>query len=123
MRQLLLFRQLRLQVNIIGNARKGKIMGLNVKASDLYYKYPKETRSRHLHKFSVKPDNRPFNRDDLYEVLPMLGAVMDRLGRDEQRILQMAEEIMIRQLPGFISTREDVFDFLVGCMGDLLESA
>ena len=26
---------------------------------------------------------------------------------------------MIRQLPGFISTREEVFDFLVGCMGEL----
>jgi len=98
-------------------------MGLNVKASDLYYRYPKDTRSRHLAKFSGKPDNRPFNRDDLYEVLPMLGAVMDRLGLDEQRHLQMVEEIMIRQLPGFIITREEVFDFLVGCMGDLLEGA
>jgi len=98
-------------------------MGLNVKASDLYYRYPKDTRSRHLPKFSGKPDKKPFNRDDLYEVLPMLGAVMDRLGLDEQRHLQMVEEIMIRQLPGFIITREEVFDFLVGCMGDLLEGA
>jgi len=98
-------------------------MGLQVKASDLYYRYPKDTRSRQLPKFSGKPDKKPFNRDDLYEVLPMLGAVMDRLGLDEQRHLQMVEEIMIRQLPGFIITREEVFDFLVGCMGDLLEGA
>jgi len=96
-------------------------MALQVKASDLYYKYPKDTTSRHLPKFSGKPDKHPFNRDDLYEVLPMLGAVMDRLGRDEQRHLHMVEEIMIRQLPGFIVTREEVFDFLVGSMNDLLE--
>jgi len=98
-------------------------MGLVVKASDLYYRYPKDTVSRHLPKFSGKPDRRPFNRDDLYEVLPMLGAVMDALGSDEQRILHQAEEIMIRQLPRFIDTREEVFDFLVGCMGDLLGKA
>ncbi|HZV82062.1 MAG TPA: hypothetical protein VFF53_07845 [Geobacteraceae bacterium] len=98
-------------------------MGLIVKASDLYYKYPKDTDKRHQDKFSGKPDARPFNRDDLYEVLPMLGAVMDHLGRDEQRILQMAEEIMIRELPRFVDTREAVFDFLVGCMGELLERA
>ena len=55
-------------------------MGLIVKASDLYYRYPKDTVNRHLPKFSGKPDNRPFNRDDLYEVLPMLGAVMDDWG-------------------------------------------
>jgi hypothetical protein len=93
-------------------------MGLIVKASDLYYRYPKDTVSRHLPKFSGKPDTHPFNRDDLYEVLPMLGAVMDRLGSDEQRILHQVEEIMIRQLPRFIDTRGEVFDFLVGCMAE-----
>jgi len=97
-------------------------MGLIVKASDLYYRYPKDTVNRHLPKFSGKPDRRPFNRDDLYEVLPMLGAVMDRLGSDEQRILHQVEEIMIRQLPRFIDTRGEVFDFLVGCMRESLES-
>jgi hypothetical protein len=98
-------------------------MSIHVKASDLYYRYPKETTSRHLPKFRGKPDRNRFNRDDLYDVLPMLGAVMDSLGRDDQRTLHQVEEIMIRQLPGFIATREEVFDFLVGCMGDLLEGA
>lgn len=98
-------------------------MGLIVKASDLYYRYPKDTTNRHLAKFSGKPDTHPFNRDDLYEVLPMLGRVMDRLGSDEQRVLHMVEEIMVRQLPGFIVTREEVYDYLVGCMDDLLERA
>jgi hypothetical protein len=96
-------------------------MGITIKASDLYYRYPKETTSRHLPKFRGKPDGNRFNRDDLYEVLPMLAAVMDQLGRDDQRVLHQIEEIMIRQLPSFVETREEVFDFLVGCMGELLE--
>jgi len=98
-------------------------MGITIKASDLYYRYPKETTTRHLAKFSGKPDNAPFNRDDLYEVLPMLGAVMDSLGSDDQRILHIAEEIMIREMPRFLESREDVFDFLVGCTGDKLGRA
>lgn len=98
-------------------------MGLLVKASDLYYRYPKDTVNRHQPKFRGKPDTHPFNRDDIYEVLPMLGAVMDRLGSDDQRVLHQVEEIMIRQLPGFIVSREEVFDFLVGSMEALLESA
>ena len=93
-------------------------MSITVKASDLYYKYPKDTINRSVPKFSGKPDNRPFNRDDLYEVLPMLGAVMNRLGSNEQHVLHQIEEIMIRNMPRFIETREEVFDFLVGCMGD-----
>ena len=98
-------------------------MGITVKASDLYYKYPKDTVNRHAPKFSGKPDNRPFNRDDLYEVLPMLGAVMDSLGSDEQRILHIAEEIMIREMPRFIESREAVFDFLLGCTSERLGRA
>ena len=95
-------------------------MGISVKASDLYYRYPKETTTRHLAKFKGKPDKSPFNRDDLYEVLPMLGAVMDCLGSDDQRIIHIAEEIMIRDMPRFLESREDVFDFLVGCTSDRL---
>jgi len=97
-------------------------MGIIIKASDLYYRYPKETTTRHLAKFSGKPDSRPFNRDDLYEVLPMLGAVMDALGSNEQRVLHMAEELMIRDLPRFLESREEVFDFLVGCTSEKLGS-
>jgi len=98
-------------------------MGITIKASDLYYRYPKETTTRHLTKFNGKPDSTPFNRDDIYEVLPMLGAVMDSLGSNEQRVLQMAEEIMIRELPRFIESREDVFDFLIGCTSEMLGRA
>jgi len=98
-------------------------MGIMIKASDLYYRYPKETTTRHLAKFSGKPDSAAFNRDDLYEVLPMLGAVMDELGSNEQSTLQLAEEIMIRDLPRFIEKREDVFDFLVGCTTERLGQA
>lgn len=96
-------------------------MGITIKPSDLYNKYPKDTVHRNDPKFSGKPDPAPFNRDDLYDVIPMLEQVMDELGRDDARTLHAIEEIMIRNMPGFIVTREEVFDFLVGSMRDILE--
>lgn len=98
-------------------------MGIAIKPSDLYYKYPRVVEKRHEQKFSGKPDPAPFDRDDLYEVIPMLECVMDELGRDDARTLHAVEEVMIRNMPGFISTREEVFDFLVGSMRDVLEDS
>jgi hypothetical protein len=91
-------------------------MGIVIKPSDLYYKYPRVIEKRHERKFNGRPDPEPFNRDDLYEVIPMLELVMDELGRDDARTLHALEEIIIRTMPRFISTREEVFDFLVGSM-------
>ncbi|NJD91385.1 MAG: hypothetical protein FIA91_07720 [Geobacter sp.] len=95
-------------------------MSLTVKASDLYYRYPKDTVNRHRPKFSGKPDSHPFNRDDLYEVLPMYAAVMNALGSSQQHVLYQVEELLILNMPRFIETREQVFDFLVGCMAEQL---
>ncbi|HEX2768695.1 MAG TPA: hypothetical protein VHN12_05385 [Geobacteraceae bacterium] len=91
----------------------GNAMGIVIKPSDLKYKYPKNITGRELPKFAGKPDPAPFNRDDLYEVLPMLEAVMDTLGSDEGRILHLLEEILNLDMPRCISTREEVFDCLV----------
>ncbi len=96
-------------------------MNIIVKASDLNYKYPKNTTNRHLPKFSGKPDPAPFDRDDLYDILPMLSAVMTALGTDDWRVLHMLEEIIIRDMPRFIVKREDVYDCLVEAMRDRLE--
>jgi hypothetical protein len=96
-------------------------MEIVIKPSDLYYKYPKDTVNRHAVKFRGKPDSAPFNRDDLYEVVPMLEQVMNELERDDARSLHTVEELMIRDLPRFITTREEVFDFLVGCGRELLD--
>jgi len=96
-------------------------MKLSIKPSDLYYKYPRDIPNREQPKFSGKPDPQPFNRDDIYEVIPLLEAVMTALGRDDERTLHQVEEIMIRNLPGFIVSREEVFDFLVGTAKDMLE--
>ncbi|GAM10764.1 hypothetical protein OR1_03061 [Geobacter sp. OR-1] len=93
---------------------------ISVKGSDLYNKYQKDTENRFKPKFSGKPDPNRFNRDDIYEVLPMLSAVMSELGRDDQRTLHLMEELMIRDMPAFISSREEVFDFLVSCMKEIL---
>ncbi|MSM39827.1 MAG: hypothetical protein GJT30_09450 [Geobacter sp.] len=95
-------------------------MGIQIKPSDLYYKYPRDTVNRDRPKFSGLPDPRPFNRDDLYEVIPMYGAVMDALGRDDSRTLHLIEELMIRDMPCFLVSREEVYDFLVGSMTEIL---
>lgn len=97
-----------------------RVQLITVKASDLYYRYRKDTVNRDTPKFSGKPDSHPFNRDDIYEVLPMLSAVMNVLGCDDQVTLHKAEELMIRDMPGFVSSREDVFDFLVNCTQEIL---
>ena len=96
-------------------------MKLLIKPSDLYYKYPKDIPNREQPKFSGKPDSLPFNREDLYEVLPMLETVMAELGHDDERTLHLVEEIMTRNMPGFIASREEVFDFLVGTAKDVLD--
>jgi len=87
--------------------------GVALKASDLYYKYRKDVVNRHIAKFRGKPDPAPFNRDDLYEVLPMMEAVMNELGTNDGRVLNMLEDIMNTEMPRFIESREMVFDCLV----------
>ncbi|MEJ2700355.1 MAG: hypothetical protein P8Z70_11940 [Desulfuromonadales bacterium] len=95
-------------------------MGIQIKPSDLQYKYPRRKETRDLPKFSGKPDPHPFDRDDLYEVIPMFEAVMDELGTTDGRVLHRLEELLDKEVPRFIATREDVFDCLVGAMRDLL---
>lgn len=95
-------------------------MGIVVKPSDLKYKYPKDIANRDRPKFAGKPDPAPFNRDDLYEVLPMLAAVMDALGTDDGRVLHLLEDILNFDLPRCITAREEVFDCLVGAAREQL---
>ena len=80
-------------------------MGIVIKPSDLYYKYRRKKATRDIPKFAGKPDAHPFDRDDLYEVIPMLEAVMNELGSVDGRVLHRAEEVMINEMPGFIHTR------------------
>ncbi len=96
-------------------------MKIIVKASDLKYKYPKDTANRTQPKFTGKPDPAPFNRNDLYEILPMLSAVMTELETDNGEVLHMLEDIIIQEMPRFISTREDVFDCLVETARERME--
>jgi hypothetical protein len=101
------------QGDLLKKRAGGDIMGIVIKPSDLKFKYPKDIARRELPKFAGKPDPAEFNRDDLYELLPMFGAVMDALGADDERILHLLEDILNAEMPRFISTREDVFDFLL----------
>ena len=94
-------------------------MAITLKASDLKFKYPRDIAKRYQPKFSGLPDPAPFNRDDLYEILPLMGAVMDELGSHDGVVLHILEDLL-NQMPRFITTREEVFDYLQGSARECL---
>lgn len=88
-------------------------MALIVKPSDLKFRYPRDVANREKPKFTGLPDPAPFNRHDLYEILPMLSAVMDELESVDGEVLHLVEDVL-NEMPGFITTRGEVFDYLQG---------
>lgn len=88
-------------------------MSIIIKASDLKFKYPRDIARREEPKFSGLPDSMPFNRHDLYEILPMLTAVMNELGSDDGRKLHLLEDLL-NEMPSFVTTRGEVYDYLLG---------
>lgn len=96
-------------------------MGVKIKPSDLQYRYPKNKELREFPKFSGKPDPHPFDRDDLYEVIPMFEAVMNEVGSNDGKCLQLLEEFLAYNIPGCIETREEIFDCLVGSLREVLD--
>jgi len=84
-----------------------------VKAIDLKFKYRKYTETRDEPKFNGLPDPAPFNRDDLYDVLPMMSAAMNALESDDGELLNRLEDFL-NTMPRFISSRGEVCDYLVG---------
>jgi hypothetical protein len=95
-------------------------MGVKINPSDLQYRYPRKKETRELPKFCGKPDPHPFDRDDLYEVIPMFEAVMDALGTVDGRVLHRLEEILNDDIPRFIDTREEIYDCLLEVMRGIL---
>ena len=94
-------------------------MSIIVKASDFKFKYPRDVANRDLPKFTGLPDPTPFNRHDLYEILPMMSAAMNELGSEDGEVLNLLEDVL-NQMPGFISTRGEVFDYLTGSARECL---
>ena len=94
-------------------------MSIIVKASDLKFKYPRDIPNREGPKFAGLPAPAPFNRTDLYEILPMMSAVMDELGSADGEVLNLLEDLL-NQMPRFISTRGEVFDYLQGSARECL---
>jgi len=94
-------------------------MSIIIKVSDLKFKYPRDIPNRTEPKFAGLPDPAPFNRDDLYDVLPMMGAVMDELGSVDGEVLNLLEDLL-NQMPRFISSRGEVFDYLQGSARECL---
>ena len=95
-------------------------MSITVKASDLKFRYPRDIARREEPKFSGLPDPTTFNRHDLYEILPMLEAVMDELGSVDGRELHQVEDIL-NEMPSFIATRAEVFGYLLGSARECLK--
>ena len=95
-------------------------MSIIIKASDLKFKYPRDVANRDKPKFVGLPDHAPFNRDDLYEILPMMSAVMDELGSDDGELLHILEDLL-NEMPRFITSREEVFDYLRGSARECLK--
>jgi hypothetical protein len=95
-------------------------MGILIKPSDLYYKYRHVKDTRHESKFTGKPDPHVYDRDDLYEVIPMLSAVMDHFNCTDAGVLHRLEELAGDDMPRFIRSREEVFDFLVSVLSDMI---
>ena len=95
-------------------------MELEIKPSDLYFRYRRNKELRGEPKFTGKPDSNTYDRDDLYDVIPMLGAVMNEIKCREANVLHRLEELAGDEMPKFITSREEVFDFLVNVMGDML---
>ncbi|HKL48280.1 MAG TPA: hypothetical protein VJ882_01370, partial [Desulfuromonadales bacterium] len=87
--------------------------------SDLRYRYRRKKETRDIPKFTGKPDPHPFDREDLYDVIPMFEALMGALDSNNGEVLCRMEEVMIGEMPAFIETREDVYDCLLAVMLDL----
>jgi len=94
-------------------------MPIIVKASDFKFKYPRDIANRNKPKFAGLPDTAPFNRHDLYEILPMMTAVMNELESTDGEVLNLLEDVL-NQMPGFITTRGEVFDYLQGSARECL---
>ena len=92
-----------------------------VKASDLKFRYPRDVAKRDLPKFVGLPDPAPFNRHDLYEILPLLSAVMNELGSGDGEVLHLIEDVL-NVMPSFIITRGEVFDYLQGSARECLRA-
>jgi hypothetical protein len=90
-----------------------------VKASDLKFRYPRDVANRDEPKFAGLPDSAPFNRHDLYEILPLLSAVMDELESVDGEVLHLVEDVL-NDMPGFITTRAEVFYYLTGSARECL---
>ena len=94
-------------------------MDIIVKASDLKFRYPRDVANREEPKFTGLPDPAPFNRHDLYEILPILTAVMNELKSVDGEVLHLVEDIL-NVMPSFITTRGEVYDYLTGSARECL---
>ncbi|MGE4543989.1 MAG: hypothetical protein AB7D06_07770 [Pedobacter sp.] len=95
-------------------------MDVSIKPSDLWYRYARKKETRELPQFTGAPDAHPFDANNLYEVLPMFEVVMNTLGTNDEHVLRELEEILNRGVPGFLTRRDEVYDYLLGSIREVL---
>lgn len=94
-------------------------MELMIKPSDLKFKYRRDVLHRNEAKYLGGDDPAPFNRDDLYDILAMLTAVMNALQSDNGRLLHLLEETL-NDMPRCVVTRGEVFAYLRGTAEEVI---
>jgi len=95
--------------------REEIFMGVSINRSKLKYEYSKTVTNGDSPKFRGKPDSVLFNRQEEYEVVPMIEAVFTEINLDFISVLDLErmEDLIQNELPGNIRKREEVFDWLV----------
>jgi hypothetical protein len=104
---------------VVAGIDRGHAMNVIVKASDCKYRYPRDVANRYEPKFAGLPDPALFNRNDLYDILAMMTAVMNELESDDGNVLHLLEDLL-NEMPRFISSRGEVFDYLLGSARECL---
>ena len=69
------------------------VSAINLSISDLKYEYSKKATGGDNPKFTGKPDSGLFNREEEYEVIPMLNKVLDELGTLKVSALHKLEDM------------------------------
>ena len=77
-------------------------MGIQISPSDLYYKYRRNKELPDEPKFTGKPDSNPYDRDDLYDVIPMLSAVLDELRCRDANVLHLLGGLFLYRIASWL---------------------
>ena len=91
-------------------------MAIRVKRNMLQYEYSWQATDG-SDPMKVKIDARILNRNEGYEVIPIIQKVIDHFGYSDEADVLKIEALIKEELPGNIRGRDRVFDWLVERLG------